>query len=401
MISLVLWLTLGLSLLLLAILLAPLVILGYVSYRLLKGTTPEAKAGGVATLALLIALISYGAIWIINNSKPANAGRNAPASVESAYVNTPQLNLRSGPGSEYSVITKLSQGGSVICFGTTQSRDGGVWVKVRAGSFEGWANQKLLSKDDPSQQALPSGSTVSPGNPPSDTSQDPALMHRPTCAKEASIRSIEGGINTSFTIINRAKSTLIIYWLDYQGERQEYFKLEPDETREQDTYKNHPWLVADTAGNCLRIFYAPAEIIITTHSSRADESYGTEMSGFRLDGVWNGEWSDASGNVFTCETKLDTGSDNTIDGSILWTLKKTSRPDLQSKIGLKAVEYVRGIYDAKSSVVNFEGYEKDDPHQIIDVDKYRLHLTKDNNSLSGQTYSLGTWEGKFSAVRKK
>ncbi len=95
--------------------------------------------GVVIGILLLIAIIVF-------RSYRSNLGSSANF-VENAYVNTQQLNLRSGPGTEYSVVTKLSQGDSVICLERAQSRDGTTWVRIRAGSFEGWVNQKLLSND--------------------------------------------------------------------------------------------------------------------------------------------------------------------------------------------------------------------------------------------------------------
>jgi hypothetical protein len=89
-----------------------------------------------------------------------------------------------------------------------------------------------------------------------------AIRAESLCAEENTKRSIESLSETSFTITNRTKEMLTIYWLDYQGRRQEYFKLMPDETRKQPTYRTHPWVVADPTGRCIRLFYAPGSIII-------------------------------------------------------------------------------------------------------------------------------------------
>jgi hypothetical protein len=126
-----------------------------------------------------------------------------------------------------------------------------------------------------------------------------------------------------------------------------------------------------------------------------------EKSNHKLDGIWVGRWSYINGDECTCEMRLSVSYDNIITGSITWVLEKTLRPDLQSKIGLKAVEYVRGTYNSNTSVANFEGYSKEDPYGIISLDKYRLSLASDNNSLNGKTYAAENWEGRFSAYRKK
>lgn len=117
----------------------------------------------VSLLGLLISIIysighkSQPASDIsVNSSSSINSSRSPVITnnVENAYVNTLELNLRSGPGSDFGLITKLSQGDLVNCIERQQSSDGGSWVKVRAGSTEGWANEKLLSKDKPLQQSI-------------------------------------------------------------------------------------------------------------------------------------------------------------------------------------------------------------------------------------------------------
>lgn len=109
-------------------------------------------AGIIAGVLLLIVV----GIGIFKNYRNKADSIN---SIENAYVNTQQLNLRSGPGSEHSVVTKLSQGDSVLCLEKKQSSDGGTWVRVRSGTFEGWVNQKLLSNAPP-QPAFQTGSDL-------------------------------------------------------------------------------------------------------------------------------------------------------------------------------------------------------------------------------------------------
>lgn len=124
-----------------------------------------------------------------------------------------------------------------------------------------------------------------------------------------------------------------------------------------------------------------------------------EISGQGLDGKWYGKWSHNNGDAFDCEMTLSVSGDNAISGSITWFLKKTLRPELQSKIGLSAIEYVRGNYDPNISVVSFEGYNKHDPNQIISLDKYKLSISNNNTKLNGETYAYGDWGGRFSASR--
>ena len=74
--------------------------------------------------------------------EPNNTQQQEP---ETLYVNTQTLILREGPGKEYNELDKIFYGDAVIATETSVSRDGGNWVKVKSGNFEGWLNKKYLS----------------------------------------------------------------------------------------------------------------------------------------------------------------------------------------------------------------------------------------------------------------
>jgi uncharacterized protein YgiM (DUF1202 family) len=67
----------------------------------------------------------------------------------SGYVNAINLNLRSGPGSEYSKITTLHNGTAISCFNQAQSQKGDTWVRVSVDGTEGWVLQKFVSYQSP------------------------------------------------------------------------------------------------------------------------------------------------------------------------------------------------------------------------------------------------------------
>lgn len=117
-------------------------------------------------------------------------------------------------------------------------------------------------------------------------------------------------------------------------------------------------------------------------------------------GVWLGEWRDAEGNAYGFEIRInESGSE--VSGSIVWILKESRRPDLQAKLGLSGIEHIRGKYDSETRLLEFEGYREDDPHEIIGMDKYKLVMSADGQSLSGQTYDQGSWKGQLSGSRKQ
>jgi tetratricopeptide (TPR) repeat protein len=122
-----------------------------------------------------------------------------------------------------------------------------------------------------------------------------------------------------------------------------------------------------------------------------------------VNGIWVGEWSNPTsspGFLFLCEIELKTNSANEVSGSIRWNLRKSPSHAEQPKVSQNAVENVRGTYDPESRVASIEGYKKNDPRGIIVLDKYKLILSVDGETLSGKTYSSGAWDGELFAHRK-
>ena len=89
------------------------------------------------------------------------------------------------------------------------------------------------------------------------------------------------------------------------------------------------------------------------------------------------------------------GTDGAAEGKILWTLKKSNRPDYQDKLGKAGTEFVRGSYDAKSRELLIEGYRRDDPAGILGLDRYKQSFGKTNKTLGGPTWGHGEWDGRL------
>ncbi|PYP60217.1 MAG: hypothetical protein DMD40_01135 [Gemmatimonadetes bacterium] len=118
-----------------------------------------------------------------------------------------------------------------------------------------------------------------------------------------------------------------------------------------------------------------------------------------LGGVWVGDWT-GSGYMFTAQMTLALAADSSVRGSIVWTLKSSPDSSDRERIGLSATEYVVGSYDAARRLLRVAGYGKDDPSKTMGLDRYRLHLSDDGATLSGDTRNHGRWDGRFSATRK-
>lgn len=66
------------------------------------------------------------------------------------------------------------------------------------------------------------------------------------CPGEGSSRSLRADQPTALVFVNEASSpedVVSVYWLDYDGNRQHYFDLFPGESRRQETYLTHPWVI--------------------------------------------------------------------------------------------------------------------------------------------------------------
>jgi hypothetical protein len=121
-----------------------------------------------------------------------------------------------------------------------------------------------------------------------------------------------------------------------------------------------------------------------------------------VSGHWHGAWRSSSepGYFYTYEMILDMHTDQTVEGRIRWTLRKSPRAHEQEKIGLEAVEYVRGSGNRTKRSISLVGYMKNDPNTIIGLDRYELTLQRRSDRIAGVTFAHGTWKGRFVGEKK-
>jgi hypothetical protein len=117
-------------------------------------------------------------------------------------------------------------------------------------------------------------------------------------------------------------------------------------------------------------------------------------------GTWAGDWTSPSGAYLTIKLNLNDDGAGNVQGQIEWTLQRTNRPEKMNKIGMSAVEYVRGKYDTSSRNLTMSGYRKDDPNNVlVMVDDYRLSISQDDRNLNGAARNGGKWDGKMRLQR--
>ena len=65
-----------------------------------------------------------------------------------------------------------------------------------------------------------------------------------------------------------------------------------------------------------------------------------------------------------------------------------------NKVGLSAIEFVRGTFDPANGIVKMSGYRKDDPDGVlVMLDEYKLTVSPDGKSLTGLARNGGKWNG--------
>ena len=102
-------------------------------------------------------------------------------------------------------------------------------------------------------------------------------------------------------------------------------------------------------------------------------------------GNWQGQWTNGKGSAFGQQLTLKDDGNGRLSGQVVHTLQQTANPQKMGKIGLTAVEYVQGTYDPTTRLISLSGVRKDDPNDLIILDKYRLSLSGDNSTIAGAT----------------
>jgi hypothetical protein len=118
-----------------------------------------------------------------------------------------------------------------------------------------------------------------------------------------------------------------------------------------------------------------------------------------LTSEWQGFWISSSGYLFTTTLKLQVAPDSTATGAFVWTLKRSPLPEEQRKISRTATEYVSGRFDAAAGTLVIAGTNKDDPHDVIFTDRYRLVIADSGRTMGGLSRNLGDWDGQLFLTR--
>jgi dipeptidyl-peptidase-4 len=162
------------------------------------------------------------------------------------------------------------------------------WYRIQTGpeQFEyvlvEAATGKITRAKDAQALGLPTAATVS-------TSQQRRINVRP---------SRDTGESTSISFKNELSDPVELFWVDTEGRRQTYGRVRPGETREQNTYAGHIWLVTDSVGTSLGAFEATVQKLEVVVDGRAERRFDDERprrreggGGRSPDGKWTIQFS--------------------------------------------------------------------------------------------------------------
>jgi hypothetical protein len=103
-----------------------------------------------------------------------------------------------------------------------------------------------------------SGKVASPPPAPPLPTPPPRQLTALPCADEGRLRSVDGVAEGAIQFVNASGARREVYWLDYNGNRQFYQRLESGQSYLQPTYVTHPWVITDGTPGCVAIFLPEA-----------------------------------------------------------------------------------------------------------------------------------------------
>ena len=118
-----------------------------------------------------------------------------------------------------------------------------------------------------------------------------------------------------------------------------------------------------------------------------------------LSGTWQGQWTSPSGFLYAAVLTLEVSADGLARGDFNWILKRSPRPAEQSKLGMSGTEYVSGSTKTTARTVTLAGTRKDDPNNVIGLDRYKMVVSDNGRVIGGITENHGDWQGQIILTR--
>ena len=110
-------------------------------------------------------------------------------------------------------------------------------------------------------------------------------------------------------------------------------------------------------------------------------------------------------DLFTGICRIEIKDQDIVKGKLVWKFLAVDSTDqsmmdmYKGKKGKTGIEYVEGTYTRSTHDIFFEGKDKDDPYEVLGLDKYSLKISDNKQVLYGTTATGGTNSGLFYALR--
>lgn len=75
-----------------------------------------------------------------------------------------------------------------------------------------------------------------------------------TCDESGTVRSADSVGRITLLIHNRGAEPLSLFWINYDGEEENYGTIAAGEAAPVNTYFTHPWVLRDPAGDCVAAY---------------------------------------------------------------------------------------------------------------------------------------------------
>ena len=137
-----------------------------------------------------------------NNNNNSNSDNSTPATSIPAVVNCGALNMRSGAGTNYSVVTTLTKNTAVTITGEAKDSSGTLWYKITAGSKTGYVHSSYLTKKN-------AGGNSSNNNN-SDTSTDVSGQTMKVAYDVVNVRSGAGTSKGVVTVVYQNEKVTVV-----------------------------------------------------------------------------------------------------------------------------------------------------------------------------------------------
>ena len=114
-----------------------------------------------------------------------------------------------------------------------------------------------------------------------------------------------------------------------------------------------------------------------------------------LSGTWSGQWTSPKGLVYAATLDIQIRQDGFANGSITWVLKASPRPEDKARLEKTAIEYVSGRTNMTARTMTLAGTRKDDPENLIELDRYKMIISDDGLVMGGLSHNRGDWLGQI------